>query len=95
MSEIDKMICDNCKTVSEDICGDPGWISFNWVSKEGLVVAVSEGRDGKTRNHKCKSYKESKENIDFCCTQCMLEWMGLLVPVEPHGFIIYRVSENN
>ena len=91
MSEIEKMICDNCKTISKDICGDPGWISINWASKDRITVSISGGRpEGK--DHKSKFYKNSDKNVDFCCTQCMLEWMGLFTPIEPKGFINMKMS---
>jgi hypothetical protein len=88
MSTIEKMICDNCKTESKDICGDPDWISFNWVSKNGFVVSVSAGRKA-GGNHYEKSYKEAKSNVDFCSVECMLKWMGIMPACnEPKGFII-------
>jgi hypothetical protein len=92
MSEKEIMVCDNCGKQSEDICGDSDWISINWVSKNGLVVSVSGGRE-ENRNHKCKNYKEAKENVDFCSTECMLKWMGLNPKPEPNGFVILRIKE--
>ena len=92
MSEKEIMICDNCGKQSEDICGDLDWISINWGSKKGLVISVSGGRE-ETRGHKCKSYKETKENVDFCSTECMLEWMGLLnKPIGIQIFVIKKVE---
>ena len=88
MSTIEQMKCDHCGTYSKDICGDPGWISFNWVSKNGFVVAVSAGRQ-KGGNHYEKSYKEAKSNVDFCSVGCMLKWMDIMPTCnEPKGFII-------
>jgi hypothetical protein len=92
MSEKEIMICDNCGKQSKDICGDLDWISINWVSHQGIKIVVSGGRQ-EGGLHRCKNYKESNQNVDFCSTECMLKWMGLNQKPEPKEFLVFRVRE--